>query len=172
MRVALAVLLMSFTGCRYDLDHADFADAAQARLCKPSTNTQSCLDADAHSDFTFVQATILKPKCTFSGCHEGGTSKAGMMDLRTKDSAYTHLVSVASMLDTSRMLVVPGNSHQSFMMAIMGEFKLSEADPPLTVIPNDDKGNTVGTMPQNAPVICCQKLDAIERWITAGAQNN
>jgi hypothetical protein len=170
MRVALAVLLIA--GCRYDLDHASFDDAAQVRLCKPSTNTQSCLDADAHSDFTFIHGTIIKPKCVFSGCHDGGTSKAGMLDLRTKDPAYANLVGVASKLDPTRMLVVPGNPHQSFMLVMLGEYKPGEADPPLTAIPNDDKGNVVGTMPQNATIICCQKLDAIERWITAGALNN
>jgi hypothetical protein len=43
------------------------------------------------------------------------------------------------------------------------------ADPPVGEPPDD-----VGYMPQNAggAVLCCQKLEAIQRWIEAGAQNN
>ena len=171
MRVALALVLVA-TACRYDLDHATYDDAAESRLCKVSTNTQSCLDADAHSDFTFIHTTIIKPKCIFSGCHDGGTSKQGMLDLRMKDTAYSKLVGAASVLDPSRTLVVPGNVNQSFIMPMLAAIKTSEADPPLASIPLDDKGNVVGTMPQNSTIICCQKLDAIGRWITAGAAND
>jgi hypothetical protein len=174
MRVALLVasLLTQVAACKYDLDHATFSDAAETRLCKVSTNTQSCLDADAHSDFTFIQASIIKPKCIFSGCHDGGTSKQGMLDLRTQNSAYANLVGATSVLDPTRIDVVPSNAHQSFLMVMLGAFKPEEADPPLTAIPNDSMGNKVGTMPQGSSIICCQKLDAIERWINAGAANN
>jgi len=33
-------------------------------------------------------------------------------------------------------------------------------------------GNDVGYMPQDGPLLCCQKLQAVERWITAGASAN
>jgi hypothetical protein len=182
MRAAVGVLLSLATlptiACRYDLDHAEYADAAQARLCKPSTSTQSCLDADAHSDFTFIYTSTIKPKCVFSGCHDGSTAQtsmkgAGRLDYK-KDQATAHasLVADASLLDPTRTIVVAGNAHQSFLMVMMGAIKPMEADPPLDAIPKDDKGNNVGTMPQGSPVICCQKLDAIERWITAGAAND
>jgi len=172
MRVGLAVLLIT-TACRYDLDHAEYADATQARLCKVSMTTQSCLDADARSDFTYAYSSIIKPKCVFDACHDGGTSKQGMLNLKKDQAtAYTNLIGVASMLDTTRTLVVPGNANQSFLMVMLGAIKPSEADPPLAVIPNDSKGNPVGTMPQNSSIVCCQKLDAVERWITAGAMND
>jgi hypothetical protein len=67
------------------------------------------------------------------------------------------------------MLVVPGNPAQSFLTVMIGQIRPEEADPPFTAIPNDSSGNFVGTMPQNAGVLCCQKLDAIERWIGSGA---
>jgi len=171
MRWAL-VLVGLVAACRYDLDHATFSDAAETRLCKVSTNTQSCLDADAHSDFTYIHTSIIKPKCIFSGCHDGGTSKAGMMDLRTQATAHMNLVGPSSMLDTTRTLVVPSNPTQSFLMVMLAAIKPGEADPPLQSIPLDDKGNVVGTMPQGSTIICCQKLDAIQRWIAAGAAND
>jgi hypothetical protein len=177
MRAVLGVLLIT-TACKYDLDHAEYSDAAQARLCKPSTSTQSCLDADAHSDFTFIYTSTIKPKCIFSGCHDGSTAMtsmkgAGRLDFKKDQAtAVTALVGNGSLIDPTRTLVVAGNPHQSLLMVMMGAIKPSEADPPMTAIPPDDKGNTVGTMPQGSPIICCQKLDAIERWITAGATND
>lgn len=167
MRVALA--LIAVASCRYSLDSAEFNDAAQARSCTPSATNQGCLDAEAHSDFTYIHATLLKPKCTFRSCHDGGTQPAGKLDLRTLDVSRTQLVGAPSRLDTSRTLVVPGNARQSFLLVMLGAYKPADMDPPLAEIPNDAQGRPVGTMPQSAPVMCCQKLDAIERWIIAGA---
>lgn len=176
MRAAVGMVLL-VGACKYDLDHAAYGDAAQARLCKPSTSTQSCLDADAHSDFTFIYTSTIKPKCVFSGCHDGSTAMssmkgAGRLDFKTQTSAYTGLVGNASLDDPTRTIVVAGNPNQSLLMVMMGAIKPSEADPPLDAIPKDEMGNIVGTMPQGSPVICCQKLDSIERWISAGATND
>jgi len=171
MRFALAVIAVA-ASCRYDLDHAEFSDAAQLRPCVPNSAAQSCISAEAHSDFGYVHTAILKPKCTFRGCHNGDPTPAGKFDFRTADAAYTHLVGAQSLLDSARSLVVPGNARQSFLLVMMGSYKPSEADPPLSEIPTGDRGKFVGTMPQDAPVMCCQKLDAIERWIGLGAPNN
>ncbi len=179
MRAALAVVLLS--ACTINLDHAPAPDAASAndRLCKVSTNTQSCLDADSHSDFTWIQSDILKPKCTFSACHDGGTgcaeiesTPAAKVNMCSQSGSFMSLVGAPSALDTTRQLVVPGNPAQSFLMVMTGQIKLDEADPPLDAIPKDKSGNVVGTMPQASGIMCCQKLDAMARWITAGAMND
>jgi len=67
------------------------------------------------------------------------------------------------------MLVVPGNSQQSFLSVMIGQIKPEEADPPLQSIPLDADQNPVGTMPQDSTILCCQKVDAIAAWIQAGA---
>jgi hypothetical protein len=172
MRLVLAVLLV--TACRYSLDSAEYSDAAQARLCKVSMTTQSCLDADNHSDFTFVYSSVIKPKCVFDACHDGKiNTPQGMLDLKKDQAtAFTNLTTMPSMLDSTRMLVVAGNPHQSFLTVMLGSIKPTEADPPLDAIPHNSKGDVVGTMPQNSSIVCCQKLDAVDRWITAGAMNN
>ncbi len=41
-------------------------------------------------------------------------------------------------------------------------------DPPTVAYPSKD----IGLMPQSNPSLCCQKLDAINAWIEAGALNN
>lgn len=161
------------TACVYSLDHQppDATDL-NARLCEVSENVQSCLDAAQHSDFTYVQAQILVPKCAIQGsCHDGGTGyPAGRLNFTTLADAYTSLVNAPSKLDTTRILVVPGDPAKSFLTVMIGQIKPSEADPPLAAIPIGTDGKFVGTMPQDsATVLCCQKLDAIARWIGSGA---
>lgn len=167
MRVALA--LITAASCRYSLDSAEFNDAPQPRICAPSATNQGCLDAESRSDLGYLHATILEPKCTFRSCHDGGSQPAGKLDLRTLEAARTNLIGAPSMLDPARTLVVPGNARQSFLLALLGAYEPTDMDPPLAEIPHDQQGRIVGTMPQGAPVMCCQKLDAIERWIVAGA---
>lgn len=167
MRVVVALLTVA--SCRYSIDSAEFRDAPQPRICTPSQTAQSCLAAEARSDLAYIHATILKPRCTFGACHDGGTQPAGSLDFETAATARADLVGAASTLDPSRTLVVPGNPRQSFLLALLGAYAPADMDPPLATIPSDDQGRPVGTMPQGAPVMCCQKLDAIERWILAGA---
>ncbi len=170
MRTAPVFLLGAFA-CTYNLDHRPIdATDPNARLCTVSENVQSCLDAAQHSDFTYVQTQILAPKCALSNsCHQGGTIPAGYLDFRSQGSAYTSLVNKPSQLDPSRMLVVPGNSQQSFISVMIGQIKPEQADPPLDSIPLDANHNVVGSMPQDSPILCCQKVDAIAAWIEAGA---
>jgi hypothetical protein len=168
------LVLLAGVACRYDLDHAkpDATDV-NARLCPVSENVQSCLDAAGRADFTYVATQILAPKCALSNsCHQGeGGNVAGYLDFTSMGSAYTSLVNRASQIDPSRMLVVPGNPAQSFLTVMTGQIKPAEADPPLSggVPSMDSHGNPVGTMPQDSPLLCCQKLDAIAAWIQAGA---
>jgi hypothetical protein len=127
---------------------------------------QVCQDAKMHSDLTWIQANIFDKQCAFSGCHNGGANLAGMMDLRD-GMARTHIVNVASMLDTRRKIVVPGNTAQSYMLVMISEIQPAMADPPAGAIRSD-----VGTMPQGSPLLCQEKRDAIQRWIVAGALDN
>src|SRR5262249_53534955 len=83
---------------------------------------QVCLDAKMHSDLTWIQDNIFTKQCTFSGCHNGGPNPAGMMDLRAGMS-HTHIVNVASMLDTTRQIVVPGDAAKSYMLVMIGEIQ-------------------------------------------------
>lgn len=165
-RAVLVVLLL--TGCRIDLDHRA-VDATVATdsgtLCQVGT-VSACMDAVNHSDLTWIQANVLTPKCTFSGCHNGANTPQGLVDLRS-GMAHDHLVGFTSMLQTSRKLVVAGNPKQSYLDVMLGTFPPDQADPPAPPVPSN-----VGLMPMNAGVLCCQELDAIDRWITAGAMNN
>ena len=62
--------------------------------------------------------------------------------------------------------VVPNQPNQSWLLLMLGHKQPGEMSPPLASVPNPP-----GLMPQNSGgvLICKEKRDAIERWITAGA---
>lgn len=171
MRAVLlsALLVMA---CRIDLDHAEQPDASvSGRACKVSTST-SCKEADNHSDFTFIKSSIFPLSCSSSSsCHMSATS-SGKLDLSAAN-AYTSLMgatgagNVKSGVDASRVLIVPGQPKASYFFFLLHGVKASEGEPAFNEPPTD-----IGYMPMNNNPICCQKLDAIERWITAGAKND
>jgi hypothetical protein len=172
MRAVLALLgLAGAIGCRVDLDHAVFDDA-QPRLCKPQPTSATCAAAVGHTDLTYLQANIFQPKCSLSDSCHTNRNPQDMLDLSTKDKTYMLLVNQASVLDTSRQLVVPGDVNSSLLAAFIGAIKPAEATPALTELPHSKNGALIGTMPYDSSTMCCEKIDAVTAWITAGAMNN
>jgi hypothetical protein len=126
-----------------------------------------CEEAKSHQDFTWIQQNILTNQCAaFSGCHNGATNPAGMVDLRA-GMAHAHLVDYDSVLEPTRKLVVAGDPGKSYMLVMIGEIQPQNADPPAGPIRSD-----VGLMPQGSGLLCVEKRDAIQRWIMAGALDN
>lgn len=128
----------------------------------------TCIEAETHSDLTWIQANVFSKQCTFSGCHNGSTGFAGKMDLRAGHS-FTSLVGVTAHLCQMTNIVTAGHPEQSYLMVMLGQQKPADQSPPSCAI-----DPTVGEMPQGNPTVllCSQKRDAIERWITAGALND
>ena len=152
----LLLALVVLTACKIDLDHVD----KQTVACSDSMST-ACMDATSHEDLTWLQKNVFTPQCAaFSGCHDGQSTKQGMIDLRDGHT-YATLVNGPSALMPGASLVVPGDPTTSYLEVMLGSVPGS-IDP------------TVGLMPQSNGnmLLCCQKLDAIERWITDGAANN
>lgn len=114
-----------------------------------------CLEAVNHSDLAFIQSKIFTPGCTFTSCHRGAATMAGGLSLEA-GVARDQLVGKPSDLDPTKMMVKPGDPANSYLMIITGKYP--------GVIPA-----TVGTMPSRNPLLCEQKLDAMDRWIAAGA---
>jgi hypothetical protein len=164
--VAIASLLC---GCRFSLEDYDTSiqgtDAGNGRACVVSTTSQPCMDATMHSDLGFIEQRIFAASCNFSGCH-GSATDAGKLDLRAGVS-HDRLVGVSSQIDTTRKLVVPNDVAASYLMLMLRDVAPAMANPP-----GNSPPGSIGFMPQAAPTLCCQKLDAIERWINAGAPNH
>jgi hypothetical protein len=156
-------------GCRYDLDHRPQPDAsATGRACRDST-AGSCVDAVGHADFQWLEDNLFLRNCFGSSCHEG-PNPSGKLDFR-KGITYAALMGdgsgVFSELEPTRKLVVPGDPGKSYLWLMVRGVEPQLADPPA-----DPPDPTIGFMPMSNAILCCQKLDAIERWILAGALND
>ena len=164
LRLALVALLVT-SACRHSLDdNDDSSDGDGARACMPA-DTASCNAADSNQTLAWIEPNIFEPNCGGASCHgmpAGGGNPFGRIILTT--GSHSKLVNVPATFATGRTLVVPGNVAQSYLMVILKHTALEDADPAPAPAPSGDR-----YMPLGSPPICCQKLDAIARWIEAGA---
>jgi hypothetical protein len=126
----------------------------------------ACIEAEEHSDLEWIQENVFTVSCALStSCHRGSANSALNLNLEAG-------MAEANMLDVPAMgefadgldIVEPGQPDQSYLMVILGQFGTD--DPRL---PQDSAGNRI-TMPDSATgldLLCPEKRDAIERWITA-----
>jgi hypothetical protein len=125
-----------------------------------------CIDHDpgaaAHEPATLssIRDTLFAASCTYSSCHGGPNSAAGL-DLRA-DDLHTELLEHGVTSATSRPLVVPGDPDGSWLFQLISRCE-----------PTDDAGNVVAHMPRNAPTLSDPALVAkVRAWIEAGAQDD
>jgi hypothetical protein len=164
--IRLVLVASLVAGCRVSLESTSTTDGgSNGRACTISTTSPQCLDALNHSDLPWIEQNVFKGACIFSGCHNGDNTTQGKVDLRSTKS-YAHLVNYASVIDTTRKLVVPNDVAASYLMLMVRDVPPAMASPPGNPPPGD-----VGFMPKTTgtATLCCQKLDALERWIMAGA---
>lgn len=175
-RLALTGLLalLALSACRMSLedeggdDNTD-DDMTGGRLCTVVMDSPSCTAAEGMQTVTlsWIEQNIFTPNCGTGSCHgvpTAGGSPGGRVVLST--ASHDKLVNVDATLATGRKLIVPNDVAKSYLMVIMKHTKLSEADPPAPE-PTGGRYMPLGTGP-----VCCQKLDAMARWIMAGALNN
>jgi hypothetical protein len=176
MRVALLSALLVL-GCRIDLDKNE---SMLGRQCIES-DVAVCQEAESHSDFEWIQKNIFSSNCSGKDCHgyvqdgtpDGKFVLTGELDPVSDPegvmAAYRTIMGanregVTSMVDDTRTIVVAGKAEQSYLYFIMRGINPEQGEPPFSEPPDD-----VGYMPRRAKPLCCQKLDAIGRWIEAGA---
>ena len=162
--VAIASLLI---GCRISLENESMTDAS-TQACLVNTQSPTCVEAVNHRDLAWIEQNIFAFSCNFGpglSCH-ASASASGKLDLNP-GASRGHLVGVSSMVDATRRLVVPNDVAASYLMLMVRDVPPAMANPPA----NPPPGN-IGFMPQNSTPLCCQKLQALERWINDGAPNN
>lgn len=168
MRAVLLLALLA-VGCRIDLDHREDDANTSGRSCKVST-AAVCMEAAMQTPaatFTWIKGKIFATNCFGSSCHSGATA-SGNLDLT--DDPYTSLMGATgtgtmSNLDPTKKRIVAGDPTTSYLFFIIHGLDgktHSFSDPP----------GAVGFMPMSNSTLCCQKIDAIERWIVAGAPND
>jgi hypothetical protein len=119
-------------------------------------------DPGAPPTMDTVFANVLEPGCTFSTCHSAPTV-AAKLDL-SRERACNSLVNATSCLFPQRMLVVPGNPDDSFLMNKLTGTGLSD-------VPSTDcsDGSNMA-MPFGASELPTHELALVRDWIAAGAQ--
>jgi hypothetical protein len=128
------------------------ADAVPVPSDGIPANLTPCEEAVYHSDLAWIQSAVFDVSCT-TKCH-GDTPPAAGMSLRAGESRVA-LVNMPSSQFSGWTRVVPGNPSASMLMVQLG----GEPGPELE-----------GFMPWGQPRLCPEKIDAIRRWIAAGAQ--
>lgn len=112
------------------------------------------------ASFASIQALVFDSQC--SGCHSGDTP-AGELNL-TEGSSYAQLIGQAATLDPQGMLLVdPGNSAGSFLIAKLRDIDLGS--------PETD-GYRGERMPLMGARLDDSVIDTIARWIDSGALDN
>jgi hypothetical protein len=160
--IVLATLhpLTSLAACGDD-DAADddVADIDAGAGTPDAMISASCLEAQDHSDFTWINENILAKSCAaFNQCH-GATGTQAQL-LLTTDEAYADLVGVAS-------VQVPGKKLVDATNVDCGASYLYDK-----ITDSDAIAEGKKSMPLNNPLMCQQKIDAVCRWIAAGAPND
>lgn len=110
-----------------------------------------CEQAATHDDLTWIQTNVFSASCARSTCHTS-TNQAGGLVLE-QGMSHAYLVGQPSSQHAGWTRVVAGQPDASYLLVAIGG-----ADGP-------DRG----TMPWQMPMLCQEKIDAIRRWIAAGA---
>ncbi len=135
-------------------DDAQVAPPLDASVDGPPANLTPCEEAVFHSDLTWIQAKIFSASCAGGSCHDA-TSPQAQLEL-TSGSAHRELVNVKSTIYTSWNLVTPGDPAASMLLVRIG----------------GATGPGESTMPKGQALMCSEKIDAVRRWIAAGAAND
>jgi hypothetical protein len=109
-----------------------------------------CDEAPYHSDFTFLQDKVFTPSC--AGCHDAASPGGGLV--LEAGRAHGSLVNVTSSGHAGWVRVVPSDPGASMLLVQVG----AEPGPELE-----------GFMPWGDPQLCTPLLDAMRRWVAAGA---
>ena len=170
---SLALALAGAAACKIDLDEAvpkPLCSVSEAAVCKTA-------ERENHSDFAWLQANMFSTNCSGDDCHGApvnGKLPSGKLVL-AEGFAYKTLLGmeptdpgppplVASELTKRHKLVQPGEPKASYLYFMLHAIAAEDGSPRFENPPSD-----IGFMPQSNKTLCCQKLDAVARWIQAGA---
>lgn len=128
---------------------------AETGVETPASSDGPCGAGEFTSTYAAIQKVVFEGgKCTNSMCH--GAAAMGGLDLRA-DSSYENLVETKSS-NSTLFRVMPGEPDESFLYN-----KLRAAVEPGSV---DIEGSP---MPSGLPPLSAPHLEAVRRWIEAGA---
>lgn len=156
MRLAVAILFAA--ACGTEPTRSASPDAGLAATddggSGSGTPLSVCDEAAQHSDLAWIQTNVFDASCARSSCHVTGNEAGGLVLEAGKSHDY--LVNMPSTVDHGMMRVMPGDPAQSYLLVALGG---EPGMPPEGTV-----------MPWGGlPMLCAQEVDALERWVTAGA---
>ena len=154
MRLAVAILLAA--ACGTEPTRSASPDAATMTATDGGTDAtlSICDQAAQHSDLAWIQTNVFSATCARSNCHVTGNEAGGLVLEAGKSHDY--LVNMPSTVDHGMMRVLPGDPTQSYLLVALGG---EPGMPPEGTV-----------MPWGGlPMLCSQEVDAIKRWVMAGA---
>lgn len=154
MRLA-AVLFVLVSACGTEPSRSDIApDAAGVSMPDAAASLTVCQQATQHSDLAWIQDNVFSATCARAQCHASNNQAGGLV--LEAGMAHDYLVNRPSTVQTTMMRVLPGDPANSYLLiAIGGE-------------PGNPPEGTV--MPWGGlPMLCIEEIDAIRRWVAAGA---
>lgn len=130
--------------------------ASDASASEPDATVElnECQEAMQHADLAWIQQKVFTPSCATAMCHAGSDPEVGL-NLEA-GRAYGNLVSRNASTAQGWQRVVPGSLTTSYLVVAFGR---TDGPPPRD-----------GFMPIGANPLCAEKLEAVERWILAGAR--
>jgi hypothetical protein len=164
VRILLVLSLCAVAACGDDDDDIGIEPDANTAIDGGTPDafvSPACMEATQHSDFQWINKEIFNKSCAnFAACHDSTNPEEGLN--LTEAAAYAAIVDVDAEQDPSKKLIKSGGT--------------SEADCADSYLYNKMTNMGVATgkksMPLNSPLLCQQKLDAVCRWIAAGAPND
>jgi hypothetical protein len=121
--------------------------------------TGPCEEAKTHSDFTWINQHIFTASCAFMGCHNDVPVPSGDGLNLSSSKAYAAIVGVPSTQIPAKKLI-DGTSTDCANSYLYEK-----------IVGENLKPGTV-KMPKAQPALCQEKIDAVCRWIAAGAPND
>lgn len=154
MRLAVAFLLIA--ACETEPTRSASPDAAPATSDDAGTDAtlSICDQAAQHSDLAWIQTNVFSASCARSNCHVTGNEAGGL--ILEAGKSHDYLVNMPSTVDHGMMRVLPGDPTQSYLLVALG------GEPGM---PPDGTVMPWGGL----PMLCAQEVDAIKRWVAAGA---
>lgn len=107
---------------------------------------EQCIQVEATS--AFLAENVFSKSCAFSSCHSNASSASAGLQLHDEPSLLA-LINKASSQDPSKMLILPKDPQNSYLVQKMRGENLTEG---------------TDSMPPNAS-LCEAKIQLVEEWI-------
>jgi hypothetical protein len=154
MRLAVVVSIYVW-GCGTEPSRSPDASTPNTSdgTINPNAGTP-CEQATQHSDLAWIQDHVFSASCAVKTCHTEDNQAGGLV--LAKGMAHDNLVDKPSTVQSGWTRVIPGDPTHSYLLVALGG---EPGTPP-----------DGSVMPWGGlPMLCSQEIDAIERWIAAGA---